>query len=412
MGKMKYCFLQVSDRLLNPDDASNPADVYFKAIWNHLAGEGYYKPEHFWEIPTWIAELSYCLNNRDNELMLYHINQIRPDDCGARSLHYPVLPDADYYFASVMDCNKEVLAKIVRSNPTKLFYLGGYIGYKGFLETFNRCYNATWCSNIEFACASFGMDYQYGTDYSLFKGIKCIPRLTLSNGCTNHCRFCTVPNEVIETDLLDIWQQIQSMRDLDFELIYINDKTFGQCHNYIRLKTIYKYIKEFNPKFRGFTIQTTCQQICDWATAGIDLKDLHVVNVEIGVESFNNVILRKYRKPQTTQTIDYAVFILKAMNVNIIPNIIIGLPGESLFSYWNTLKWLNDNKQDFLILNIFNFVPYDRSETTKKTNEGLNETVCKRSYHTKREAKDVEMFTEVLFRYGMEIIETTKMRST
>ena len=94
---MKYCFLQVSDNLLNPDNLNNPADVYFKAIWNHLDAEGYYRPEHYWEIPTWIAELSYCL--QDHELILHHITREKAER----------LPDADVYFASMMDCNKHII---------------------------------------------------------------------------------------------------------------------------------------------------------------------------------------------------------------------------------------------------------------------------------------------------------------
>ena len=407
---MKYCLLQVSDKLLNPDDPTNPADVYFKAIWNHLDGEGYFKPEHYWEIPTWIAELSYCLNTPDNEIQLWHITENFPT----------VLPKADIYFTSVMDCNKEILRTIARSNPEKFFYFGGYTGREEFYSFF--CYpglptplgNVSWCGTIQEACDTFQVGYQYGTDYSLFKGIKCIPRLTLSNGCTNKCRFCTVPDEIIETDWRSGIQQVISMRDLDFELIYINDKTFGQCHTYSRLKNIYKSIKEFNPKFRGFTIQTTCQQIKHLTKYGISLKDLHIVNVELGIESYNDDILKRYNKPQCTLLVDQAINYLSLMDINIIPNIIIGLPGETWGTYCRTLEWVNDNKHKFLMLNIFNFVPYvgsDASGIVKTQPEDLNETICKRSYYTAKGKYAVESFTEYLFETGMEILEATKRRS-
>ena len=404
MNKQRFCFLQVSDNLLNPDDASNPADVYFKAIWNHLNGEGYFKPEHFWEIPLWIAELSYNLNDANNEFELFHIYYISKDRC------YPILPEADIYLGSILDCNKEYFRVIAQNNPDKEFRFGGYIGYVKFSEYFKGLDNVVWYLDIKEFCKFRGIKYQYGTDYSLFKGIKCIPRLTLSNGCTNHCRFCTVPNEVIETDLLDIWQQIQSMRDLDFELIYINDKTFGQCHNYIRLKTIYKYIKEFNPKFRGFTVQTTCYQILKFYSQGINLKDFGIVNVELGIESYNDDILKKDNKPQNTGTIDTALNILKSMGINIIPNIIIGLPGENLFTYWATLDWLKENKQNFLMLNITNFVPYTESDF-HPVEQDFNENSTGRSYHTASETAAIRIFTESLFTIGMEIIEATKARS-
>ncbi len=405
---MKYCFLQVSDNLINPVDVNNPADVYFKAIWNHLDGEGYFKPEHYWEIPTWIAELNCCFDSRDHELMLHHITREKAER----------LPDADIYFASIMDCNKEILAKIFYNNPNKSFYIGGYIGTQGFMETFYNSImkhgNVFWYGSIESACKELDLEYQYGTDYSLFKGTKCIPRLTLSNGCKNHCRFCTVPGKVIEIDWRSIHQQIESMKDLDFELIYINDKTFGQCNNYKQLKYMYRSIAAWNPKFRGFTVQTTCYQILKFYGQGVNLKDLGVVNVEIGVESYNDDILKKYNKPQNTGTVDMALNILKTMGVNIIPNIIIGLPGEDMYTYSETLKWVNDNKHEFLMLNVTNFVPYtgsDTSDIVETKPEDLNQTICERSYHTEKEAIAVEVFTELLFGIGMEIIENTKSRS-
>ncbi|KKL63971.1 hypothetical protein LCGC14_2169820, partial [marine sediment metagenome] len=280
MNKQRFCFLQVSDNLINPVDANNPADTYFKAIWNHLDDEGYFKPEHYWEIPTWIAELSYCLDDQLHELSLFYIQNICNDTCYC-SQKVPTLPPADVYFASVMDCNKEILAKIIYNNPNKSFYIGGYIGTQGFIETFYNSImkhgNVFWYGSIESACKELDLEYQYGTDYSLFKGTKCIPRLTLSNGCTNHCRFCTIPDEIIETDPLNIGQQVSSMIDLDFELVYINDKTFGQCHNYKYLRDTYETIKGFNPKFRGFTVQTTCAQIKKFWLNLINLKGLGIV---------------------------------------------------------------------------------------------------------------------------------------
>ena len=414
MNQMKYCFLQVSDNLLNPNDSNNPADVYFKTIWNHLDGEGYFKPPHFWELPLWIAELSYCLNSPDNELMLYHIDEICPDDCPISSQHDPLLPDADIYFASVMDCNKEILRTIIQNNPDKQFYLGGHMGQAEFIRYFYGLIvenaNVSWYKDMPAVCEKLNLDYRYGTDYRLFKGVKCIPRLTLSNGCINHCKFCTLPVEITTMRPEQIEQQIQSMENLDFELVYINDKTFGQAPNYHLLKYFYAMIKELNPKFQGFIVQTTCYQILKFDGQGVNLKDLGIVNVEIGVESYNNVILKKYSKPQNTRTIDTALNILENAGVNIIPNIIIGLPGENRFTYWATLDWLEENKQNFLMLNVTNFVSYD-GNGFHLIEQDFNENSTRRSYHTKKEASTIRMFTESLFDIAMEIIEATKGKS-
>ncbi len=404
MNKQRFCFLQMSDTLLNPADINNPADVYFKAIWNHLDGEGYFKPKHYWEIPTWIAELSYCLDDRLYEKQLWHINEN----------FTTIIPKADIFLGSIMDCNKEYFRMVARNNPEKFFYFGGYIGKGNFYSFFKDCTNVLWCDTMQEFCDAFQITYRYGTDYSLFKRMKCIPRLTLSNGCINRCRFCTIPDEIIEIDWRSIHLQIESMKDLDFELIYINDKTFGQCKNYYHLKYIYYSIAAWNPKFRGFTIQTTCYQILKFYSQGINLKDLGIVNVELGIESYNDDILKKYNKPQNTGTIDTAINILKSMGVNIIPNIIIGLPGETLHTYVETYKWLLNNRHKFLMLNVTNFVPYagsDASDIVETKQEDLNQTICERSYHTKEEAFDTKVFTHLLFELGMEIIKATKERS-
>ncbi len=417
MNKQSFCFLQVSDSLLNPMDKDNPADVYFKAIWNHLGGEGYFKPEHYWEIPTWIAELSYCLRGGGNELELFHVDEICDDFCVCSPPHHPQLPDADIYLGSIMDCNKEYFRMVARNNPEKFFYFGGYIGREEFYSFF--CHpglttplgNVSWCDDMQEFCDAFQITYRYGTDYSLFKGMKCIPRLTLSNGCLNRCRFCTVPDEITEVNFYDVLRQVKSIKDLDFELVYINDKTFGQASNYKDLEYLYDLIKYSNPKFRGFTIQTTCYQILKFYGQGISLKDLGIVNVELGIESYNDDILKKYNKPQNTGTIDTAINILKSTGVNIIPNIIIGLPGETLHTYIETYKWLLNNRHKFLMLSVTNFVPYVGNDDISTIKKDFNENSTNRSYHTKEEAFDTEVFTHLLFELGMEIIEKTKEMS-
>ena len=401
----KYCFIQVSDRLLNPDDKDNPADRYFKAMWPNMAKHGYYKPEHYWEIPTWIAELSYALGNFEQQ-RLHHVTRLKAER----------LPDAEIYFASVLDCNKNILRKLIVENPDKFFYLGGYIGLEGFYSTFRGIQNVGWCDSIEDACDAFRVPYKYGTDYGLFKdwngglytAMKCIPRLSLSEGCEHDCKFCSIDNTVKEHSAVSILQQAESMQCLDFELVYINDKTFGQAPNYRDLKYLYNTIKKYNHKFRGFTVQTSVAQIFKFINNCVDLNELHIINVEIGVESYNNDILKKYNKPQTTVMIDTAFQWVHCQGINVIPNIIIGLPGEDIYTYSNTLVWLNDNKENFHMLNVTNFVPYHGSEAENivvKTEDDLNQTVCERSWHTEKESAAIHVFTELLFEIGMKIIE-------
>ena len=89
-------------------------------------------------------------------------------------------------------------------------------------------------------------------------------------------------------------------------------------------------------------------------------------------------------------------------------DIIIGLPGEDIWSYSNTLEWLNDMKKHFLMLNVCTFVPYygsDAENIVERTDADLNQNVCERSWHTDKEAAATQTFTEMLFEIGMEILE-------
>ena len=351
---MKYCFCQISTNLINKDVPDDVASEYYQKIWEAKRDDGYVKPDHFWELPLWIAELSY---NIHDEKSLFIIEN-----------ESPILPDADIYFASVLDCNKEILRKIARDNPEKFFYFGGYIGIKEFYSFFSypglttSLGNVSWCDTIQEVCDAFQIDYEYGLDYSLFAGTECIPRLTLSTGCKHHCRFCSIPDEVIETTTNDIMQQIKAMEVLRFKLVYVNDKTFGQTGNYRHLRYIYNEIKVRHADFEGFIIQTTCNQVLKFNRENVNLYALGIRVIELGIESYNDCILRKYNKPQNTSIIDMAIESLSQRPIKIIPNLIIGLPGETRYTGTDTVLWVLENSNKFYMLNLYNFAVYDDAD--------------------------------------------------
>jgi radical SAM superfamily enzyme YgiQ (UPF0313 family) len=392
---MRYCFLQVSTNLINKNIPADIASEYYRKIWTARKDSGYKKPEPFWEIPVWIAELSYVLPDTGKQLFIIE----KPN---------MVLPDADVYFMSVLDVNKHVLRYIIRTNPDKTFHIGGYVDE----SYFDGLKNCRWSISIESYCNYANIDYKYGTDYSLFAGLSCIPRLTLSTGCKHHCRFCTIPNEIEKTRSQDILQQVESFKDLDFQLVYINDKTFGQCDNYDLLTNCYNIIKEYNPAFKGFIVQTTCQQVLSFDHIHPDIyEDLHIEVVELGIETYNNGILKKYCKPQNCKTIDRAINILEKQQVKIIPNIMIGLIGENKRTYENTLYWLLWNRNRFLLLNVYNFVVYadaDIADAVSTSDADKNELSKSRSYHSTADTAIIDVYSQSVYETGIEILKLEK----
>jgi hypothetical protein len=148
-----------------------------------------------------------------------------------------------------------------------------------------------------------------------------------------------------------VQQQLNAFKDLEFELVYLNDKTFGQAKNYKDLSVINEQIKKFNPGFKGFIIQTTAPQFNkldeEW------LKKSGILYVELGVESYNNNILSKVNKPHRTKTIDAAVEKLRRLNLKFIPNIMVGLAGKDKATgkIWTETAQTYKNTTDFLFKN-------------------------------------------------------------
>lgn len=395
---MNCIFVQISTSLINAKLPDDIAAKYYRTFWQNKQSDGFYRPEHFWELPTWIAELSYTLpDSWDREL--YIVTDVE-------SAIMKLSDDSiDYIFFSCMDSNREIIDKIINNVPlmTKIM-VGGYCKPRG--NDAEGKYNVYhWFDSIYEFCCVMGIDYKYGTDYSLFENYRTIPRLELSTGCKHHCKFCTIGNEIIAKSLLDIHNQLLSFACLDYRLIYINDKTFGQAWNYQALSWINRYFKRENPDFEGFIIQTTCNQICK--PGFIDfLKSANVRYVELGVESFNDEILQAMNKPQNEKLIHKALHLLHESGIRVIGNIIIGLPGETVETYRHTIRRLKYHR--LYSLNITNLVLYgDTKLSNEIESDGMNdgnELTRHKSYHTESDRKAIDWFYDRIFRLGLEII--------
>ena len=356
---MKVLFCQVSNKLLTTKE-ENYANQFYNTWYHKHFEDGYVRPEHFWEIPRWIAELSYCIEDKE----LHIIEDI------SKSIQFINDSDADVILFSVLSITKPVVDSIC-SSVEKPICVGGY--------TKPDSSNIQWFNSVQEFCTYFNIPYYKGVDYSLFKGIETIPRLQLSQGCVHRCKFCTISNEVVENDFNEIRLEALNMYPLKFKLVYIDDKTFGQCDNYKLLSYLYRKIKSYNHEFKGFIIQTTASQV-----PKIDFKGLHVFVVELGVESFNDFILKSMKKPAPQKSILEAVRILQELEINIIPNIIVGLPEETEVTYQRTLDFIKELHP--YGINITNLAVYEGTELSEelKIVEDSQKEVSKSYYSSKQ----------------------------
>jgi GNAT superfamily N-acetyltransferase len=91
-------------------------------------------------------------------------------------------------------------------------------------------------------------------------------------------------------------------------------------------------------------------------------------------------------KPANEKLIDQATQKLREHGIALIPNILVGLPGETAETYAHTLDFLNRNKDIISHANIYNLAVYPDAELAKKlttASEGdFNENVLEKSFHS------------------------------
>jgi hypothetical protein len=393
---MKIMLCQISNEMINPESTTfvaSPREQYHRTIWDRKQQDGYWKPKHFWELPLWIGEVTYALKEH-HTVSLQVLNGFH-------------LQFADAYCFSALDANKDIIKTLANTYPTQVFYVGGYVDP----AYFNECTNIIWCDSVEMLCCYLPgyIEYKYGVDWSLFEGEKCMPRLTMSYGCSHHCKFCTIPDEVKEVSWGAIVQQVNAMRALRFKLVYLNDKTWGMANNHNTLDDVYAQIKAFNPEFEGFVVQTSVALMQSFQQRIFDeldyMKQAGVKIIELGIETFNDELLRKYRKPQREKSINHVVQMLSERGFKVIANIILGLPGETDITYGRTYGWLHMMRQYLYGINLNVLALYHDSQLGKdlggpKDHNDTNQLGDERSFWTASEKLAYSAWRDHFYKVG------------
>ena len=389
---MGILLCQISTHLIEKGSSHNPVgSEYYEQIWKVKKKDGYLRPHHFWELPLWVAILKGNIPDADFMVVenvdefVAHINNA----------------NHSYICFSVLDCNKYIIKEIIdkyKGNAT--FVVGGYINLKFFRLYDNVCA----FNSIERFIQHMMGSYEPKYDYSHFQGWECIPRLILSEGCYNKCKFCVVPCKVIENYKEHVTNQIESFKKLKFELIYIGDKTFGQAKNHIWLPELYKQIRAYNDKFKGFIIQTTSRQFLKLSDDFI--KDSHIRAIELGIETVNDSILQRYRKPMNVKDAVIAAKRMRHLPCGFIPNIIMGMPEETAETYQNTLDYLDCFKDVIYHLGVFSLAIYEGAELFEelggRSDNDTDELSIEKSFHKNKQIH--QWFANQIYSFGLRIL--------
>lgn len=368
------------------------AGQYYDKLYSGTR-KGYDRPQDFWEIPRWIAVMANSLRNVD----LYVIRDVNEAIEFFKKAKYKLIA------FSVLDINKAKVEQIAQSYKGRIV-VGGYTD----LSDFKKYRNVRVINDMAAFVRSQKEEFQPGTDYRLFKGTEVIPRLCMSSGCKHNCKFCIVPNKLEQVPRDVIEQEAESLASLNARLVYLDDKTFGQAANYIILPEVYKQIKQRNPAFEGFIVQTTAAAMAFGNKLSAEfLRDAHIKYVELGIESYNDDILKKYNKPAREKTIDVAVDKIRKAGSALIPNIIVGFPEETEETYAHTLDWLKKNRDVISHVNVYNLAVYDdaaiaQSLKTDKDSDA-DENNPEKSFHTDPQLH--KRFYDAIVDLGIELLD-------
>jgi hypothetical protein len=352
--------------------------------------DGYHIPsKHFMEIPLWIAVVAGKLHKYTPRL---HIVQNVED-----TVKYLNKQDSDVpVLFSVLDVNKHIIRSIVDEVDSRRIILGGYVDPEYFLFYDN----VTWLDSVDELSGEFQYyDHAAAPDYTLFKWMWTVPRLTLSKGCLHSCKFCSVERVLTSMSTLEINQQVTNMRGLNFKLMYIDDKTFGQSSNWRLLRAIYEEIIAYNPEFMGFIVQTTVpyavKYIREW------VEDYHVLHVEVGVEVPSDKFLEKMNKPYRMNKLNKLINIVRELvhmdeyKVGFIPNLIFGMPDDD---YVSTYRWVRSCQDIISFVNPYVLSYYSNAkgdiigDEQERGAQDSNENTTDRTWLSPMEQKLTEVF--------------------
>jgi hypothetical protein len=317
-------FVQFSDTTLTDPMVSE----YHRSAYANMPG--YHFPEHYMEVPYWIALASGRMPDDHYQKSLHIVTDVE------RSItELAQRKDATLLF-SVMEANKAHVRRMVQQLGNTAI-MGGYTDPNEYADFHHVQYLG---GLDELPTALTRVDTTAPPNYKLFEGERCIPRFTLSTGCSFKCKFCTVPMKVQTVEDTAVDTQVAALEPLDFSLIYMDDKSFGQAENWREVGKVGELIRQYNPDFSGYIAQTPPSLAIrpGFLDEAIE-KGLRYL--ETGVEVADDQYLADLRKPYRLKHLYQLCDMVRERDLPLIPNFIMGLPGDN---YKKTIEWVRENR--------------------------------------------------------------------
>ena len=187
-----------------------------------------------------------------------------------------------------------------------------------------------------------------------------VANVIVNRGCPNQCSFCSRQNLFKETRIRSIKSILEEIRDIQ------SLQTYTQINFYDNININRKFFRDFCEMFieNKIKIPWGCEIRVDTISSeeAILLKKAGCQLVATGIESANEKVLKRNFKFQDPKKVKTGLINLKKCGIPIQAYFVLGLPGETLESYEQTIDYLKslplDENDE---LNYFVATPYPGS---------------------------------------------------
>lgn len=332
-----------------------------------------------WEAPLWVAHIDGAIGRDDTTFVNLSRTPFEAEQCVA-DICANVDSTAIIFFSPLaqnLSLASEVSQKLMARGYK--IVLGGNMSELALADDYSLIYTGIAQAGLynEIIGALFGGDTHikkpillgrnpnslgYRPWYRLLKdfaGHVPLIRVNASHGCLFACTFCgdawTKQLHLVERERLR--DEIAEIQDIfpNTKLIYIGDKTFGQSKQGIE-----NLLAVIRPEY-GFRliVQTHVDAVAPWVLDA--MSELQVEVVEMGFETANPDVLRKFKKSGGTNNYIPVLEQLTEHGFKVILNVLGGLPYETKESQQDTIQFLKDSKHLVWLYNLYNFVPYPKT---------------------------------------------------
>ena len=304
---------------------------------------------------------------KPNELILifYQDNQVNQNNIKFRKKHnIPIWEDntgielEEYPMWALQYEN--VMKYYFDSNPLKrnkeLKNLKDFIKFADINKIYTYYTKNTECLKNEILALEINIDFNQIYDYSdLFKKVTTLPRISTHFGCIYNCIFCnSIDKKITYNDLFE--KQLNYIKtNINTNWLYLGNKSYGQIDTEFLM--VERYLKDYN-----LIVQTRSDIIL--GEHHYIFNDKNIKMIELGIESFDDDILKSINKNITSEISFKAIDKLSRLGKIVIPNILLNTPYHKPSTYekdYNVICDLLEN-QKITYFNINNMADYNSDD--------------------------------------------------